>query len=138
MKLNFSLKTFALASIIALGAPVSVQADDTPLAEQMDTLSGSLKRLRRVETNAERVELVKEAQKATMKSLEYLPEIFKDIADEKEKANATADYKMLVGQTFVKLCELEMAYLADDAERADKIKDELKDLKKEGHDKYTE
>lgn len=138
MKINLSMKTLALASIIALGAPVSVHADDTPLAEQMDTLSGSLKRLRRVDTNAERVELVKEAQKAVIKSLEYLPEVFKDINDEKEKSQATADYKMLVGQTYVKLCQLEMAYLADDEEKADLIKDELKDLKKEGHDKYTE
>jgi bacterioferritin (cytochrome b1) len=104
----------------------------------MDTLSGSLKRLRRVETNAERVSLVQEAQKAVIKSLEYLPAVFKDIDDEKKKADATADYKMLVGQTYVKLCELEMAYLADDQEKADAIKDQLKDLKKEGHDKYTE
>ena len=138
MKFNSSFKTLALASLIALGAPVSVQADDTPLAEQMDTLSGSLKRLRRVDTNAERVGLVQEAQKAVIKSLEYLPEVFKDIDDEKKKADATADYKMLVGQTYVKLCELEMAYLADDEDKADEIKDQLKDLKKEGHDKYTE
>ena len=140
MKLHFSLKTVALASVMSLALPVQVHADDdeTPLAEEMDTLSGSLKGLRKAETTKEKVDLVLAAQKATLKSLEYLPMIFKDIKDAAEKAKATADYKKLVGQTYVKLCELEGAYLAGDEDKADKIKGELKDLKKEGHEKYTD
>lgn len=138
MKLTPSFKTLAFASVMSLALPVTVIADDTPLAEEMDTISSSLKRLRKAETTKEKVELVQGAQKAALKSLEYLPEIFKDIKDEAEKAKSTADYKMLVGKSYVKLCELEMAFLAGDEAKSDEIMGQLKDLKKEGHDKYTE
>ena len=138
MKFNLSIKTLAITSVLGLGMLVPVHADDTPLAEEMDVLSGSLKKLRKAETAAEKVALVHAAQKATIKSLQYSPMVFKDIKDEKEKAKATADYKRLIGLTYAKLCELEMAYLAGDEEKADEIKGELKDLKKDGHEKYTD
>ena len=88
MKFNFSIKTLAITSILSFGllAPVHADDDETPLAEEMDVLSGSLKRLRKAETTAEKVELVHAAQKATIKSLQYSPMVFKDIKDEKEKA----------------------------------------------------
>ena len=138
MKFNLSIKTLAITSVLGLGMLVPVHADDTPLAEEMDVLSGSLKKLRKAETATEKVDLVHAAQKATIKSLQYSPMVFKDIKDEKEKAKATADYKRLIGLTYAKLCELEMAYLAGDEEKADEIKGELKDLKKDGHEKYTD
>lgn len=140
MKLNFSLKTLAFASVLSFGilAPVHADDDETPLGEEMSTLSSSLKKLRKATTTEEKVGYVHAAQKATLKSLEYVPMIFKDIKDAAEKKKATADYKMMVGQTYVKLCALELAYLAGDEDKADEIKGELKDLKKEGHDKYTE
>ena len=138
MKFNLSIKTLAITSVLGLGMLVPVHADDTPLAEEMDVLSGSLKKLRKAETAAEKVDLVHAAQKSTIKSLQYSPMVFKDIKDEKEKAKATADYKRLIGLTYAKLCELEMAYLGGDEEKADEIKGELKDLKKDGHEKYTD
>jgi hypothetical protein len=138
MKLHISFKTLAFASVMSLALPVTSFADDTPLAEQMDTLSGSLKKLRKAETTEDKVKLVHAAQKATLKSLEYLPEIFKDIKDDGEKAKATADYKMLVGKSYVQLCALEAAFLAGDEDKASDILGALKDLKKEGHEKYTE
>jgi len=67
-----------------------------------------------------------------------IPIIFKDIKDEEEKKKATADYKMMTGQLFVKLCALESAYLNGDEDKALEIQGELKDLKKEGHRKYTD
>ena len=138
MKFNLLIKTLAITSVLGVGMIVPVHADDTPLAEEMDVLSGSLKKLRKAETAAEKVDLVHAAQKSTIKSLQYSPMVFKDIKDEKEKAKATADYKRLIGLTYAKLCELEMAYLAGDEEKADEIKGELKDLKKDGHEKYTD
>ena len=138
MKFNLSIKALAITSVLGLGMIAPVHADDTPLAEEMDVLSSSLKKLRKAETAAEKVDLVHAAQKSTIKSVRYCPMVFKDIKDEKEKAKATADYKRLIGLTYAKLCELEMAYLAGDEEKADEIKGELKDLKKDGHEKYTD
>ena len=138
MKFNFSIKTLAIATVMGFGMLAPVHADDTPLAEEMDTLSGSLKKLRKAETTEDKVALVHAAQTAALNSLKYLPMIFKDIKDEKEKAKATADYKMMSGQVYVKLCALELAYLAGDEDKVDDIQGELKELKKEGHRKYTD
>ncbi|MFT6862109.1 MAG: hypothetical protein ACJAVK_000664 [Akkermansiaceae bacterium] len=60
---------------------------------------------------------------AIINALKDLPMIFKDIKDEKEKAKETADYKKMSGQGYVKLCELEMAYLDGDEDKAAEIKD---------------
>ena len=38
----------------------------------------------------------------------------------------------------MKLCELELAFLTGDEDKSVEILDELKDLKKEGHQKYKE
>lgn len=132
-----TFKSFAIVALLGFApmTPVAV-ADDTPLAEQMDIVSGSLKRLRRAETTEDKVKLVNEAQAATLKGLEYLPASFKNIKDKDALAKATADYKRLTGLTYVGLCELEMAFLAEDEEQADAAIDQLKNLKKEGHKTY--
>ena len=139
MKFNFSIKTLALVSAMGMGMLAPVSADDeTPLGKEMEIISGSLKKLRKAETTEEKVALLHAAQSATVKGLSYLPVIFKDIKDEEEKKKATADYKKMTGELYVKLCELEMAYLDGDEAKADEIKTQLKDLKKEGHRKYTD
>lgn len=131
-----SFKTFALAAVLGFSPMTHVAADDTPLAEQMEEVSKSLKLLRRAETNADKVVLVQKAQVATLKGLEFLPASFKNIKDKDVLAKATADYKRLTGLAYVGLCELEMAFLAGDEDKADDAIDKLKDLKKEGHKAY--
>ena len=138
MKPNFSIKSFAIATMMGFGVIAPSFADDTPLAKEMETVSDSLKGLRKAETTEDKVALAQAAQAATLKSLEYLPMIFKDVNDAKEKAKSTADYKRLVGTTYATLCELEIAFMEGDDAKADEILDKLKDLKKEGHKKYTE
>jgi len=139
MKFNFSIKTLAVAVVMGMGSMTPVVADDdTPLGKEMDELSGALKGLRKAESWAAKVALAQKGQVATLNSLKHLPVIFKDIKDEAEKKKATADYKRLIGLTYVGLCELEMAFLAEDEEKADEAIDKLKTLKKEGHRAYTE
>ena len=118
--------------------PATSQAEDTPLAKEMDEMSGALKGLRKAKTYADKVKLVQEAQAATLKSAAYAPMIFADISDEKAKALAWADYKRLIGVTYTKLSELEQAYLEENDERASELRRELKQIKKEAHRKYTE
>lgn len=138
MKFNFSIKTLAVAFVMGMTTMTPVVGDDTPLGKEMDELSGSLKGLRKAETWADKVALAQKGQVATLNSLKHLPVIFKDIKDEAEKKKATADYKRLMGLTYVGLCELEMAFLAEDEDKADAAIDKLKELKKEGHRAYTE
>ena len=138
MKFNFSIKTLAVAFVMGMATMTPVVGDDTPLGKEMDELSGSLKGLRKAETWADKVALAQKGQVATLNSLKHLPVIFKDIKDEAEKKKATADYKRLMGLTYVGLCELEMAFLAEDEDKSDAAIDKLKELKKEGHRAYTE
>ena len=129
-----------LSGALFLTSPFTVPAaaDDTPLAQEMDELSGSLKGLRKAETYADKVKLVQQAQAALLKSFPYEPIVFKEIADPKEKAKAWADYKRLMGLTYAGLAELEHAYLEENDERASEVYRSLKGLKKEAHKKYTE
>lgn len=140
MKFNFSIKSLAIATVMGFGliTPSFADDDETPLTEEMDTISGSLKGLRKAESFAAKIKLVQEAQEATIKSLAYLPAIFKDIKDPKELAKGTADFKRLIGLTYAALGELELAFIAEDEEKADEVVGKLKDLKKEGHKAYTE
>lgn len=133
-------KLFALCALIGLVgiAPVAADDDETPLAEQMETVSGSLKKLRKAEGFEAKAALVRDAQAACVKSLQYLPAMFKDMKDAKAKAKATADYKRLMGLTLAGLGELELAFLNEDEAKADEAVDKLKDLKKEGHNAYIE
>ena len=133
-------KLFALCALVGFTgvAPVAADEDETPLAEQMETVSGSMKKLRKADGFEAKAALIREAQAACIKSMEYLPAMFKDIKDAKEKAKATADFKRLMGLTLAGLGELELAFLNEDEEKADEVIDKLKDLKKEGHNAYIE
>jgi len=123
---------------MGFGSVSFVHADeDTPLAQEMDKVSSSLKGLRKAETFADKIKLAQTAQEATLKSLEYLPILFKDIQG-KDLAKGTADYKRLIGLTYAALCELELAFIAEDDAKADEVVDKLKALKKEGHREYTD
>lgn len=124
---------------LCLGVVSPLLADeelDTPLAKEMDIVSGSLKKLRKAENNAAKAQLMRDAQAATIKSLEYLPDIFKEEKDKTKIAKMTADFKRLIGLSFSKLSELELAFLNEDEVAAEKILDELKDIKKTGHKAY--
>ena len=131
-----SLITFAFAAILGLVPTLPLTAEDTPLSEQMEIVSKSMKLLRRAETTVDKVALVQKAQAATLEGLKYLPASFEQIKDKDALAKATADYKRLTGLTYVGLCELEMAFLGGDEDEIDDAVDQLKELKKEGHKAY--
>lgn len=132
-----------LALFVLLGsvgvAPVMAEDDkpETPMGEQMDVLSGSLKGLRRADGFEAKAELARKAQAALIKAMQYQPAIFNDIKDPKAKAVASADFKRLMGLTLAGLGELELAFLNEDEEKAEAVADRLKDLKKEGHEAYV-
>jgi len=139
MKNELFGKLFALCALVGFVGVAPVVADeDTPLAEQMETVSGSLKKLRKAESFEAKAALMRDAQAACIQSMQYLPAMFKNIEDAKEKAKATADYRRLLGLTLAGLGELELAFLNEDEEKADEVIDKLKDLKKEGHNAYIE
>ena len=140
MKKESIAKLFALAALVGFvgAAPLTADEDETPLSEQMEIVSGSIKKLRKADGFEAKAELARAAQAACIRSLEFLPAMFKEMKDAKAKAKATADYKRLMGLTLAGLGELELAFLNEDADKADEVVDKLKDLKKEGHSAYVE
>lgn len=138
MTVTTSFKSLALVAMLGFSfiSPVAADEEETPLGEQMSELSGSLKQLRRAESVDEKVALIHTAQAAVIKGLQYLPAGFGKIKDAKEKAKMTAGYKRLSGMTYVLLCELEEAVIAEDEKKYDEVYDKLKENKKEGHQAY--
>jgi hypothetical protein len=133
-------RLFALVALVGFVgvAPVTADDDETPLGEQMETVSGSLKKLRKADGFEPKAALVRDAQAAIIKSLQFLPAMFKDIKDAQAKAKARADFTRLMGLALSGLGELELAFLNEDEDKADEVLDKLKDLKKEGHKAYIE
>lgn len=134
---NLVGKLAAMSLCLGVLTPLAAH-DDTPLSEQMETVSDSLKQLRKAENFEAKAQLARDAQEAALKSLTFLPQSFEKETDKKKVAQMTADFKRLVGLTYSKLAELEIAFLAEDDAAADKVLDELKDIKKEGHSAYID
>ena len=128
----------SLLVAVFLHAPAHAEEDETPLGNQMQDIKAALKGLRKAEDWDAKAALARKAQEACLNSLQHLPKTFEKITDEKEKAKATADYKRLIGLSYVALCQLEGAFLAEDQDAADAAIDKINATKKEGHDAYTE
>jgi phosphoenolpyruvate-protein kinase (PTS system EI component) len=129
---------------IALGflGTASVIADDdhTPMEKEMKTVSDSLKSLRKMDKDdyAAGAEAVRQAHAALLRSMAYRPTLVKEMKDGDEKAIALADSRRLMGMTYAILCEMEIAYIKKDDALIKELTGKWKDLKKEGHKKYTD
>ena len=139
-------KLFAIVAVTGLVgiAPMQAEDDHTPLGKEMDAMSGALKSLRRSvrakdwEGSAAKM---REAQVAVINAMALVPSEIEALKDAKAKAIAISDNKRMLGLVLASFCELEMLFLSDKsddekAEKTDEISDVLKDLKKEGHEKY--
>ena len=137
--MKFAKLTLVPMLMVSLAGSLPAEDDEeSPLGQAMDELSTSLKKLRRARDFEEKAELVRGGQEACIVSLKYLPVVIEDMPDGPEKAKAVADYKRLMGLTLAAMSELEIAFLSEDEAKAEELVDHLKDLKKEGHEKYEE
>ena len=114
-------------------------ADDTPLAEKMDEVSGSLKMLRRAgDDYAKALGLVQQAQKQLLETFAFVPAIIEKMPDGKEKQLAMANYKKTLAASYQTLCDLEIAYLSEDIDKIDDAMDLVKKSRKDGHEEFIE
>ena len=126
----------ALGLVVITPAPV--QADDTPLAEQMEILNDSYKALRRTDDAAEGAKLAREAQEAMTKAFLMTPELVEKGGHPAGKEKALAAYRKQIAQLMVTLCEIEEAFLAEDLDKVKELITPLRDSKKQGHDEFME
>lgn len=130
------IQTVLVGSVLATSVAF---ADETPLAEKMDEVSGSLKGLRRAGDNyGKALELVRAAQKAILECFAFSPEMIEKMPEGKEKATALANYKKTLAASYQTFCDLELAYLSEDQDKIDDAKDLVKKSRKTGHQEFIE
>ena len=125
---------------LSLGAfTLPVRADeDTPLAKVMGEMNTGMKgvgKALKAGDLAAAVAPCRDAQKAMLKSFEFLPAGF-DKMPAAEKDAKAADYRMQLSQSLAKLYELEIACLKGDKAAAATISADIGKMKKKGHDDY--
>jgi hypothetical protein len=115
-----------------------VMADESPLAKQMDVMNDAYKAMRRETDPAKGAELARTAQDAMVKGIVELPEMVKAMPDGPDKAKASASYRKMMAGLIGTLADMELAFLNNDMAKVKEIVESMRDIKKEGHDKFME
>ena len=129
--------------MLATGVMTPVHADgddETPLAKTMEEASDAIKELRKIDTNDWKsgADLARKAADGIRKGMEFIPWLVEQMPEGHEKTKAIADYRRMMGLSYADLCELELAYLDQDAGKVDEVMTKIKAGKKEGHKKYSD
>jgi hypothetical protein len=134
------LITFCTLMLMMAGMTPSLRADEeTPLGKEMEAINDSFKALSKEKDSAKGAALARQAQEGMLKGAAMVPDFIADmIPDAKEKEKAIADYRRLMGESFVVFCKIEIAFLEGKMDEVAKLVDSAKALKKEGHKKYIE
>lgn len=134
------LPVFSMSLAICQPVVADDEEEDTPLAKAMEQTSDALKSLRKMDKSdwAAGAKAARTAADGIRKGMEFIPALIKDMKDGKEKTKAIADYRRLMGLSYANLCELELAYLAEDQSKVDAAMTKIKAGKKEGHKKYED
>lgn len=111
--------------------------DHTPLGKQMESMNDAYKAFRKETDPVKGAALARDAQQATLKAAMEIPALIKDLPEGPDKVKAAVDYRKMMGKLFISLCEVEEAFNNKKLEDVAKIVASLKDLKKEGHDKFV-
>jgi hypothetical protein len=137
--MKFHIFGLALVATLCLSQPLVGQEDkkETPLGKQMEAMNDAFKAIRKEADPAKGATLARTAQDALLKSLVETPKVIADLP-EAERAKASANYRTLIGKAFVTFSEIEEAFIAKDLEKVKTLVEGVRDLKKQGHDKYME
>lgn len=134
MKIHLLIAT----CLAAFALPAFADDDETELGKKMDSFNDHYKSIRREKDPAKGVVSAREAQKLVAASLLMTPALVEGMKDGPAKENAMAMFRQMMGESFVILCKIEQAYLAKDLDAVAKLYDSLKELKKNGHEKFTD
>ncbi|MCU0749248.1 MAG: cytochrome b562 [Akkermansiaceae bacterium] len=133
MKARLILMTMAACLVL----PVSAE-EETQLGKQMEEMNDAYKVFRRETDPVKGAALAREAQQAIVKSFSEIPTLVTKMPDGPDKAKASAEYRKMMGQLYVALCEVEQAFLNGKVDEVATIVERLKEMKKTGHEKFME
>lgn len=141
----------SFGALICLGAWFSpalatASQDESAVAEtemdrQMEIIEEGLKKLRRSlrkeEKNAESLEWIAKIQDASLKSKLETPKMAVKIPED-QRAKFVADYRKEMAVVVIRMCEMEIAVLDGDLDKAQGLYKQLKSLEDSGHEKFLE
>jgi soluble cytochrome b562 len=122
----------------AVFAAASLNAEETPLGKQMEVMAKSFKAIGKETDPAKGAILAREAQQATMAGLAELPAMLSKMPEGPEKSKAVAAYRTMMAKVLVTFCQIEEAFLAGKIDDVTKLSNEVKSLRKAGHDRFME
>ncbi|MFN4874496.1 MAG: cytochrome b562 [Akkermansiaceae bacterium] len=134
MKSKFLIAACAASMLFVIPA----NADDTPLAKQMEILNDAYKAIKKEQDPAKGAAFAKEAQDAMTKAIVELPEMVKAMPEGPDKAKASAEYRKMMGTLISALADMELAFHNKDLEKVKTIVEQLRESKKQGHDKFMD
>lgn len=135
-------QVFRIGLLVGIAGSANVLAEEptTEMGKAMGESSKALKSLRtlpRDDFEAAAV-AVRKSHEALLRSMVHTPALITEMPEGEEKQKALADARRLLGLSYAALCELEIAYLDKDEEKVKAVMSRIKQLKKEGHKKYTD
>lgn len=141
MKNPFS--TLVKASILGascLSLSIHAPAQDSKMGKDMETVSDNLKSLRKIPKDdfAAGAKAVNAARAAIYASMTEVPQMIDYWKEGPKKDVAKADSSRLMALSYAALCELEIAYIEKDAAKIKAAMSKIKEIKKEGHEKYSD
>jgi hypothetical protein len=138
MKMKLKMILCGFAATMMFVQPGVAEDEDTPLAQQMDTMNSAYKAMRREKDPVKGAELALEAQNAMFKAIIEIPELVKAMPDGPDKAKASAEFRKMMGSLISTLASMELAFLDGDLAKVKELVGTLRESKKEGHDKFME
>lgn len=113
------------------------EKDTTPLGKQMEAVSDAYKAFRKETDPVKGASRARDAQQGALKAAMEIPAMVKDMPEGPEKIKAAVEYRKMMGKLFISLCEVEEAFNNGKLDDVAKIVASLKDMKKEGHEKFV-
>lgn len=117
--------------------PAMAADDETPLAQQMESMNDAFKGFRRETDPVKGATEARAAQTAALKAALEIPIVVKEMPAGPEKDKAANEYRMMMGKLYIVLCEVEASFLTGKVDGVAKIVENLKELKKSGHEKFV-
>jgi len=111
--------------------------DKTPLGKQMESMSDAYKAMRKETDAVKGAALARDAQQAALKAALEIPAMVKEMPEGPDKVKAAVEYRKMMGKLFISLCEVEEAFNNGKLDDVAKIVTNLKDMKKQGHEKFV-
>jgi hypothetical protein len=118
-------------------AATPVHAEQEEIVGTMELLDDAFKGLRKA-TGPEGVKLARDAQASVLKALTLIPEMAAKMPEGPAKELALVDYRRLLGLVYLKFLEIEKAHLEGKPEAVEALRDQLDELRKEGHRSHVE